>query len=217
MKDRNEGNERKGKEVGDVTKMAAKRVATIDRNTKETKIHVELNLDGTGESNVNTGIGFLDHMLSALSKHSRFDLVLTCQGDLHIDDHHTTEDCGIALGLAFYQALGERRGIARFGNAYAPLDEALSRSVVDISSRPYAVIKLGLKREKLGTLSCEMIPHFLHSFATDAKICLHVECLYGDNDHHRAESAFKATAVALRAAVAVTAGSTDVPSTKGVL
>ncbi|EDQ92353.1 uncharacterized protein MONBRDRAFT_2754, partial [Monosiga brevicollis MX1] len=170
---------------------------------------------GTGVYTVDTGIGFLDHMISALAKHAKFDLNLKCNGDLHIDDHHTTEDVGLALGAAFDKALGARKGIRRFGSAYAPLDEALSRSVVDISSRPYAVIKLGLKREKLGALSCEMIPHFLESFAQEARITLHVECLYGFNDHHRAESAFKATAVALREAIGIVAGSTDVPSTKG--
>eukprot|EP00048_Salpingoeca_helianthica_P015599 m.227595 g.227595 ORF g.227595 m.227595 type:complete len:197 (+) comp17259_c0_seq1:67-657(+) len=193
------------------------RKAVVRRATGETQIDLELNLDGEGKAEINTGIGFLDHMLSALTKHARFDLKLICKGDLHVDDHHTSEDCGIALGTAFNQALGERRGIARFGSAYAPLDEALSRAVVDISSRPFSVIRLGLKREKLGALSCEMIPHVLQSFATDARLCLHVECLYGDNDHHRAESAFKATALALRAAVARAGPATDVPSTKGVL
>ncbi|EGD73429.1 imidazoleglycerol-phosphate dehydratase [Salpingoeca rosetta] len=193
------------------------RSATVTRKTKETDIQITLDLDGEGKLDISTGIGFLDHMISALGKHARFNLTVACQGDLHVDDHHTVEDVGLALGSAFDQALGERRGIARFGHAYAPLDEALSRSVVDISSRPFCVASLGLKREKLGALSCEMIPHFFMSFAQEARITLHVECLYGDNDHHRAESAFKATAVALRHAISRTGGLNDVPSTKGVL
>eukprot|EP00039_Didymoeca_costata_P020282 m.340736 g.340736 ORF g.340736 m.340736 type:complete len:198 (+) comp19492_c0_seq1:135-728(+) len=193
------------------------RTAQTERKTKETHVKVDLNLDGTGQANIDTGIGFLDHMLHALAKHARFDLTLTCKGDLHVDDHHSAEDCGLALGSAFDKALGKRVGILRFSHAYCPLDEALSRAVVDISSRPYAQVNLGLKREKIGELSCEMIPHVLQSFATEARICLHVECLYGFNDHHRAESAFKATAVALRNAITVQEGWTDVPSTKGVL
>ncbi|KAJ1555270.1 imidazoleglycerol-phosphate dehydratase [Nowakowskiella sp. JEL0078] len=155
-------------------------------------------------------------MLHALAKHARWDLSLHCTGDLHIDDHHTAEDCSIALGQAFKAALGEPRGIVRFGHAYAPLDEALSRAVVDISGRPFADINLGLKREKIGDLSCEMIPHVFESFATSAGITLHVDVLKGFNDHHRSESAFKALAVALRQAITRT-GSSDVPSTKGTL
>merc|ERR1712093_434329 len=178
-----------------------KREAQGARETGETKIEVRLSLDGTGVSDVKTGIGFLDHMLSALAKHGRFDLYLRCAGDLHVDDHHTSEDCAIVLGQAFRQAIGERKGIKRYGSAYAPLDESLARAVVDISSRPFAVIDLKLKREKIGELSCEMIPHVLHSFATSANLTLHVEVLYGANDHHKAESAFKATALALREAV----------------
>ena len=188
----------------------------VERSTKETSINCELSLYGTGEHDVDTGIGFLDHMLSAFSKHSRIDLKLRCNGDLHIDDHHTAEDCGLALGQAFKQALGEPAGITRYGHAYCPLDEALSRAVVDISGRPHACIDLGLKREMLGTMSCEMIPHVLESFATEARLTLHVDTLKGFNDHHRAESAFKATAVALRAALRPDA-SAGVPSTKGTL
>eukprot|EP01065_Artemidia_motanka_P029596 TRINITY_DN35688_c0_g1_i1.p1 TRINITY_DN35688_c0_g1~~TRINITY_DN35688_c0_g1_i1.p1 ORF type:complete len:199 (+),score=52.20 TRINITY_DN35688_c0_g1_i1:63-659(+) len=190
--------------------------AVVERVTKETRIRLELTLRGTGKHRIDTGIGFLDHMLGALSKHSRMDIVLQCKGDLHIDDHHTAEDCGIALGQAFQQALGVPQGIARFGHAYCPLDEALSRAVVDISGRPSAHISLGLKREMLGTLSCEMIPHVLESFATEARLTLHVDVLRGFNDHHRAESAFKATAVALRRALELDA-SAGVPSTKGTL
>lgn len=154
-------------------------------------------------------------MLTALSKHGRIDLTLSCKGDLHVDDHHSVEDCGIVLGQAFKAALGDLRGIARYGYAYAPLDESLSRAVVDISGRPFADINLNLQRENIGNLSCEMLPHFLRSFATSAAITLHVDVLKGKNDHHRAESAFKALALALRAAIK--REGTDIPSTKGVL
>ncbi|KAJ3353228.1 imidazoleglycerol-phosphate dehydratase [Entophlyctis luteolus] len=155
-------------------------------------------------------------MLHALAKHAHWGLSIDCEGDLYVDDHHTAEDVAIALGQAFKAALGEPRGIKRFGYAYAPLDEALARCVVDISGRPHASVDLGLKREKIGQLSCEMIPHIFESFATSAAITMHVDVLKGFNDHHRAESAFKAAAVALREAVTPTGGS-DVPSTKGVL
>lgn len=193
-----------------------RRIGTEKRETKETQIEVSVNLDGSGSADVSTGIGFLDHMLSALSKHSRFDITVKCKGDLHIDDHHTTEDVGLALGTAFDRALGDRKGIARFGAAHCPLDEALSRAVVDISSRPHCEAKLQLTREMVGTLSTEMVPHFFESFATNARITLHVHVLHGFNDHHKAESAFKACAAALRQSVRIdsTAG---VPSTKGVL
>ena len=206
--------------MADDSKMASGcRCFTINRKTSETDIHVEINIDktqGTGQPKVNTGVGFLDHMLSALSKHGGFDITLTCKGDLHIDDHHSVEDCGIAVGQAFKGALGELRGIARYGYAFAPLDESLARAVVDISGRPFADVNLKLKREKLGDLSCEMIPHFLYSFAMNAGITLHVDVIKGQNDHHKAESAFKALALALKMATKLT-GSTEVPSTKGVL
>ncbi len=195
--------------------MSARR-AEVDRKTLETDVHVELVLDGEGKAEIATGIGFLDHLLTALAKHARLDLVLRCKGDLHIDDHHTAEDCGIALGQALDAALGERRGIARFGSAYAPLDEALSRAVVDLSGRPFASVDLRLAREKLGDLSCEMIPHVVASLATASRSCFHVDVIKGDNDHHKAESAFKALALALRHAVARDGGQA-VPSTKGVL
>ena len=195
--------------------MTARR-AEIARKTLETDVHVILSLDGDGVIEVATGIGFLDHLLSTLAKHARFDLTLRCKGDLYIDDHHTAEDCGIALGQALDQALGERRGITRFGTGHAPLDEALSRAVVDLSGRPFASIELHLAREKVGELSCEMIPHVIASMATAARACFHVDVLKGQNDHHRAESAFKALALALRQAVARD-GSVGVPSTKGVL
>lgn len=217
--------------------------AFVSRITNETKIQIALSLKGghveiadsilgkkkqeDGQDvaaqatksqviDIQTGVGFLDHMIHALAKHAGWSLVVECIGDLHIDDHHTTEDCGIALGQAFKEALGQVRGVKRFGTGFAPLDEALSRAVVDLSNRPYAVIDLGLKRERIGDLSAEMIPHFLESFAEAARLTIHVDCLRGFNDHHRSESAFKALAVAIRESLAPN-GTNDVPSTKGVL
>ncbi|GLB35091.1 putative imidazoleglycerol-phosphate dehydratase [Lyophyllum shimeji] len=198
------------------------RQATVSRKTSETEIEVSINLDcapGTGNAqviNVSTGIGFLDHMYTALAKHGGMSLTMKCKGDLWIDDHHTAEDSAIALGTAFKQALGEVRGIRRYGTGFAPLDEALSRAVIDICSRPYCVTELGLKREKIGDLSTEMIPHIFYSFAIASGVTLHVDVLRGENDHHRAESAFKALALAIRQAIEQTGGN-DVPSTKGVL
>ncbi len=193
-----------------------KRTATLTRKTLETDIQVTLVLDGSGETEINTGIGFLDHLLTALSRHARFDLKLQCSGDLEVDDHHTAEDCALALGQALDQALGERRGIVRFGSAYAPLDEALCRGVVDLSGRPCAAINLGLKREMLGSLACENVPHFFQSLAFASRNCIHLTVLAGENDHHRAEAAAKALALALRQAVALD-GTDVVPSTKGAL
>jgi imidazoleglycerol-phosphate dehydratase len=198
------------------TSERATRTGKVERQTKETKIAVEVNLDGTGQANIHTGIGFLDHMLSQLAKHGRFDITLQCDGDLYIDDHHTAEDCALALGEAFDKALGAREGIRRFGSAHCPLDEALSRVIVDISSRPHAVVDLQFTREMIGTISCEMLQHALESFALTCRITLHVHNLHGTNNHHKAESAFKALGVALRDAVARDA-SAGVPSTKGVL
>lgn len=192
------------------------RQATIARRTNETNIELTLRLDGAGVGDVRTGIGFLDHMLTALSRHAGFDLALTCTGDLVVDDHHTAEDCALSLGRAIDEALGERRGIARFGHAYAPLDEALARAVVDLSGRPFARISLGLQRDRLGALACENVAHFFSSLAVAGRLALHVDVLFGVNDHHRAESAFKAVALALRAAVSRT-NSGEVPSTKGTL
>lgn len=167
---------------------------------------------------IDTGIGFLDHMIHALSKHAGWSIRIRCKGDLHIDDHHTSEDTFLAIGTAFQQSLKGSTGLMRFGHAYAPLDEALSRAVIDLSNRPYSVIDLGLRREKIGDLSCEMIPHCLQSFAQNAAVTLHVHCLHGDNDHHRAESAFKALAIAIRSATTmVKAWEGEVRSTKGVL
>ena len=186
------------------------------RKTSETDIQLMLALDGAGEARVVSGIGFLDHMLTALTKHSRFDLTLECRGDLEVDDHHTAEDCALALGSALDEALGERRGIARFGYAYAPLDEALARAVIDFSGRPSWSINLNLQRECIGQIACENIEHFFSSLAAAARMTLHIDVLKGENDHHRAEAAFKALALALRQAVALD-GSDEVPSTKGVL
>lgn len=192
------------------------RVVPLERVTRETHVSLELNLDGTGQVSVATGVGFLDHLLTALAMHARFDLRLRCDGDTHIDDHHTAEDCALALGEALLLALGDKRGITRFGTGYAPLDEALARAVVDLSGRPLPVIHLELKREAIGQLACENMTHVLQSLATAAKMALHVDVLRGDNDHHKVEAAFKATALALRQAVHRD-GSTHVPSTKGSL
>ena len=192
------------------------RTATVTRATRETSITVTLTLDGTGQADVKTGLGFLDHLVDALSRHARFDLTLACAGDLHIDDHHTAEDCALALGQALDRALGERRGVNRFGWAYAPLDEALARAVVDLSGRPFADVRLDLGRETIGGLACENIAHVLRSLAVAARLTLHVDVLKGENDHHKAEAAFKATALALKQAIALTSYD-DVPSTKGTL
>lgn len=192
------------------------RTASVTRTTRETSIRMTLDLDGSGKSAIKTGIGFLDHLLDSVSRHARFDLMLTCEGDLQVDDHHTAEDCGLALGEALDRALGERRGVNRFGWALAPLDESLARAVIDLSGRPFADVTLGLQRETIGALACENIPHVLRSLATAARITLHVDVLKGENDHHRAEAAFKATALALRQAVG-RSGFDDVPSTKGTL
>ena len=192
------------------------RKISIKRKTDETNIELDLNLAGSGIASVSTGLGFLDHLFDTLTKHSRMNLTLTCDGDLMTDDHHTAEDCGIALGQALDGALGDRAGIRRFGFAYAPLDESLARAVVDVSGRPYSDVNLGLRREKLGELACENVCHILQSLAYSARITLHVDVLKGENDHHRAEAAFKAFAVALRDAIS-SSGTNDVPSTKGTI
>ena len=192
------------------------RTATSTRRTGETEVSVAMCLDGSGKINVRTGIGFLDHLVATLAKHARFDLTLSCKGDIEVDDHHTAEDCALALGAAIDQALGTRAGFARFGSAYAPLDEALARAVIDLSGRPCAVIQLGLSRDALGGLACENITHLFVSLANSVRGAIHVDVLRGDNDHHRAEAACKALALALRMALART-GETDVPSTKGAL
>lgn len=194
----------------------SKREATVDRKTNETKIFCRLNLDGEGVVKITTGIGFLDHMLAALSKHAGFDIDLSCKGDLEVDDHHTAEDCALVIGAAIDEALGERKGIARFGHAYAPLDEALARAVVDLSGRPFCVANLDLRRDMIGDIAAENIAHALYSLATAARMTLHVDVIRGANDHHKAEGAFKALALALKQAVAKD-GSSGVPSTKGAL
>jgi imidazoleglycerol phosphate dehydratase HisB len=186
------------------------------RTTAETDVTLTLDLDGSGAASVDTGIGFLDHLLTALARHGRLDLELTCRGDLAVDDHHTAEDCARVLGEALDEALGERRGVARFGWAYAPLDEALARAVVDLSGRPWAEVELGLRRERLGALATENVAHVVRSLAMASRASIHLDVLRGDNDHHRAEAAFKALALALRQAVARDGGD-EVPSTKGVL
>ena len=195
---------------------AEPRIATVERRTSETEIQVTVCLDGDGNAEVDTGIGFLDHMLTALAKHGRLDLRLSVQGDLEIDDHHTTEDTALALGQAIDRALGDRVGIRRFAHAYAPLDEALARVVIDFSGRPSAHVDTGFRREMVGHVATENLTHFFHSLAATARMTLHVDVLKGLNDHHRAEAAFKALALALRQAVALDGGK-DVPSTKGVL
>ena len=191
------------------------RHARVSRETRETRVEAELRFE-SGESSIDTGIPFLDHMLDSLCRHGGFTLRLAAEGDLEIDDHHSAEDCALVVGQAIDEALGDRRGIARFGYAYAPLDEALARAVVDLSGRPYSHVELGLRRERLGTLACENLTHVFASLAVAARATVHVELLRGENDHHRAEAAFKAFALALRMAVAPT-GSSQVPSTKGVL
>ena len=194
------------------------RTAKIERNTKETRIAVEVNIDGTGVYDVQTGIGFLDHMLEQLSRHSLMDLTVRAEGDLHIDFHHTTEDTGIAIGEAVAKALGERRGIRRFGEALSPMDEALSRVVLDCSNRPYLVWRVQFTKPKLGEMDTELFKEWFQAFAQGAGITLHVENLYGENNHHIVESCFKGLARALRTAVEIDpAKANDVPSTKGVL
>ncbi|MCS6901387.1 MAG: imidazoleglycerol-phosphate dehydratase HisB [Myxococcales bacterium] len=191
------------------------RTFELKRTTGETEIKVRVALDGEGKAEVNTGLGFLDHMVAQLARHGKMDITLRCKGDLHIDDHHTTEDCGLALGAVLLGLAGDRRGLRRFGQAYAPLDEALARAVVDLSGRPWPEIHLGLRREKLGEVACENLVHFLQSLAIAGRMNLHVDVLRGDNDHHRVEASFKAVALALRQAFTQEGG--GVPSTKGVL
>ncbi|HKR16584.1 imidazoleglycerol-phosphate dehydratase HisB [Rhizorhapis sp.] len=194
------------------------RSAEIHRQTAETSIDVEVNLDGTGEYEISTGIGFLDHMLEQLSRHSLIDLKVRAVGDLHIDQHHTTEDTGIAIGEAVAKALGDRKGITRYGSAYAPMDETLTRCALDISGRPFLVFKAEFSNPRLGEMDTELFEHWFHSFAGAAGITLHVENLYGVNNHHIIESCFKALARALRVAVEIDPRKADsIPSTKGTL
>ena len=194
------------------------RTATVSRRTAETSIDVTLDLDGSGKFVTETGIGFFDHMLSHIAKHGVFDLEVRCQGDLHIDEHHSVEDVGIALGEALAQALGDKAGLVRAGSAYMPLDEALAFAAVDMSGRPYAKLDLRLLGREVGGMPPDLFNHFLESFAFAAKLNLHVRVLDGVNDHHKVEAAFKAMARALDAACRVDprrAG--DIPSTKGMI
>lgn len=191
------------------------RSAPMDRETSEGTISGRLNLDGTGQAQVRTGLGFLDHMLSAMAKHGRFDLEIAADGDLDVDDHHTVEDCAIVIGRAIDRALGDRAGIARFGSAYAPLDEALCRTVLDLSGRPWPEISIDFARERIGEVATENIVHFFRSLAVEGRMALHIDLLRGDNDHHKAEAAFKSLGLALRGAVAIEGA--EVPSTKGTL
>ena len=194
------------------------RTATVTRTTAETAIEVTIDLDGTGAQDNRTGVGFFDHMLEQLSRHGLIDIDLTCKGDLHIDQHHTVEDCGLALGQAVARALGDKRGIRRYGDALSPMDETLTRVALDISGRPWFVGRLPFTQKRLGEMDTEMFHHFFHSFTQTAGLTLHIDTLYGDNNHHIAEAAFKGLARALRTAIEIDPRKADqVPSTKGVL
>ena len=194
------------------------RKGSIKRETKETSINVEVNLDGTGQSKINTGIGFLDHMMEQIAKHSLIDINLEAKGDLHIDLHHTTEDSGIAFGEALKKALGEKKGIKRYASAIIPMDETLSRVSLDLSNRPYLVWKVKLAVEKLGEMDTELFKEWYHAFSQSAGITLHVENIYGDNSHHIIESCYKGLARALREAVTVDPRAENIiPSTKGTI
>ena len=194
------------------------RRATVSRKTKETAITASVDLDGTGAYEVATGVGFLDHMIEQLARHSLIDITLKADGDLHIDQHHTTEDSGIALGQAIAKALGEKKGIARYGSAYLPMDETLTRVALDVSGRPFLVWKVEFTRGKIGDMDTELFREWFQAFAQHAGLTLHVETLYGENSHHIAETCYKALARALRQAVAIDPRQSGrVPSTKGQL
>ena len=198
--------------------LAPHRTARIHRETRETTIELELDVDGDGRAVVSTGVGFLDHMLDSLARHARFDLMLKAVGDLHVDAHHTAEDVAIVLGQGLDRALGDRRGLRRFADATVPLDEALAQVAVDLSGRGFAAVDLPFGGEMIGALPTEMVPHFLRSFAVEARLTLHVRLLAGENDHHRAEATFKALARALELATRLDPRIADqVPSTKGSL
>lgn len=194
------------------------RTGEIARKTKETEISVKLNLDGKGQNEIATGIGFFDHMLDLLSRHARIDMTVKAKGDLHIDHHHTTEDVGIVLGQAIKQALGDMRGITRYASLYMPMDETLTRVAIDVSGRPVLVFKVDFPRDKIGDFDSDLVREFFQAFAMNAGITLHVETLYGENAHHVAESCFKGLARALRIALSIDpAAATEIPSTKGSL
>lgn len=194
------------------------RTATVERNTNETQIKASVNLDGTGKYEVKTGIGFLDHMMEQLSRHSLMDLNITAKGDLHIDYHHTTEDVGIAVGQAVSKALGDRRGITRYASALVPMDETLTRVAIDISGRPYFIWKVNFSKPKLGEMDTELFREWFQAFAFNSGTTLHIENLYGENNHHIVESCYKGLARSLREAITIDPRkSDDIPSTKGVL
>jgi imidazoleglycerol-phosphate dehydratase len=197
-------------------KASGPRTADRTRETKETRIRVQLNLDGLGQANVSTGVGFFDHLLSSLAHHALFDLTIEATGDLEVDEHHTVEDVSLVLGEALAAALGDRAGIVRFGEASVPMDEALATAIVDISGRPYAVVEIPFRSDRVGTLPTQLVEHSLESFARTAGLTLHLRAA-GRNDHHVAEAAFKALARALRAAVALDERRVGIPSTKGSL
>ena len=194
------------------------RKASLDRKTTETQIAVSINLDGTGAYDVKSGVGFLDHMLELLARHSLIDIKVRARGDTHIDFHHTTEDIGIALGQAFAKALGDRKGIRRYADCFLPMDEALTRAAIDVSGRPYLIWKVEFSRPKIGEFDTELVREWFQAFAMNAGVTLHVETLYGDNCHHIAESCFKALARVLRGAIEIDPRQKDrIPSTKGSL
>lgn len=194
------------------------RTASVTRKTNETAIKVDINLDGTGIYNIKTGVGFFDHMLEQLSRHSLMDLTVSCKGDLHIDAHHTVEDIGIAIGSAFKKALGDMAGITRYAHAYIPMDETLTRASLDISGRPFLVWKIAFTQDRLGEMDTELFQEFYRALVFGAGMTLHMENLYGENNHHIAESSFKALARAIKDAVAIDPRKADsIPSTKGML
>lgn len=187
----------------------------VERNTLETKIKVEINLDGNGNADIDTGIGFLNHMLTLLAFHGKFDLNVKCDGDLYVDDHHTIEDLGICLGQAFKEAIGDRIGIRRYSTVYIPMDEVLAYTSLDISNRPYLVFNVNFKTEKIGNMSTQMFKEFFRAFVNESRITLHINLLYGENDHHKIEAVFKSFARALKEGCEVI--SNDISSSKGVL
>ncbi|KAJ49819.1 imidazoleglycerol-phosphate dehydratase [Clostridium tetanomorphum] len=191
------------------------RKAKVERKTLETSVAVEMNLDGSGKSEINTGIGFIDHMLTLMAFHGSFDLIVNCSGDLYVDDHHTVEDIGIALGQAFNKCLRERVGIKRYSSVYIPMDEALCRIVLDISNRPYLVFNINFERENIGSMDTQNFKEFFKAFVSEARVTLHINVLYGENDHHKIEAVFKAFSRGLKEAIQVI--SCNVSSSKGVL
>lgn len=191
------------------------RTSTKTRTTQETSISLTLNLDGNGVSNISTGIGFLDHMLTLFSFHSGIDLTIECKGDIEVDDHHTTEDIGLTLGQALLEALGDKKGVNRYGSSYVPMDETLARVVVDFSGRPYLIYDAKIEREKVGFLDTQNVKEFFKSVSNEAKMNCHMEVLYGENDHHKIEALFKAFGRAVKEACKIV--SNEIPSTKGVL